>query len=50
MGIKFSQLKKHEPLQKVIVHSLDMALYQVSVMINNVEYYVTEDSGEFLER
>ncbi len=48
MGIKFSQLKKHEPLQKVIVHSLDMALYQVSVMINNVEYYVTEDSGEFL--
>jgi hypothetical protein len=46
MGMKFSELKNHEPLQKVVVHSLEMALYQVSVIINNVEYYVTEEDGE----
>ena len=49
MGMKFSELKKHEPLQKVVAHSLEMALYQVSVIINNVEYYVTEENGEFVK-
>lgn len=49
MGIQFSELKKHQPLQKVIVHSLEMALYQVSVVINNVEYYVQESNGEFVK-
>jgi len=48
MAIKLSELAQHQPLQKVIVHSLEMALYQVSVMINNVEYYVTDDKGEFI--
>lgn len=48
MAIKLSELKNHQPLQKVIVHSLEMALYQVSVMINNVEYYVTDDKGDFI--
>ena len=49
MGIQFSELKKHQPLQKVVVHSLEMALYQVSVVINNVEYYVQESNGEFVK-
>ena len=49
MGMKFSELKKHEPLQKVVAHSLEMALYQVSVIINNVEYYVTEENGAFVK-
>ncbi|MCG7542255.1 hypothetical protein EXT48_00190 [Pseudoalteromonas sp. CO348] len=49
MAIAFSKLKQHQPLQKVIVHSIDLALYQVSVLINNVEYYVTEENGEFLK-
>lgn len=48
MPIKLSQLHSHQPLQKVIVHSLEMALYQVSVVINNVEYYVTDEQGEFI--
>ncbi|WP_415837804.1 DUF6482 family protein, partial [Pseudoalteromonas ostreae] len=48
MAIKLSELKNYQPLQKVIVHSLEMALYQVSVMINNVEYYVTDEQGEFI--
>jgi hypothetical protein len=49
MGMKFSELKKHEPLQKVVAHSLEMALYQVSVIINNVEHCVIEDDGELLK-
>ncbi|WP_394185961.1 DUF6482 family protein [Pseudoalteromonas tetraodonis] len=49
MGIQFSELTKHQPLQKVVVHSLEMALYQVSVVINNVEYYVQESNGEFVK-
>ena len=48
MAIKFSELKNYEPLQKVIVHSLEMALYQVSVTIDDVEYYITEDDGQFI--
>ncbi|MFU2510413.1 DUF6482 family protein [Pseudoalteromonas sp. ASV78] len=48
MAIKLSELKNHQPLQKVIVHSLEMALYNVSVMINNVEYYITDEQGEFI--
>lgn len=49
MGIQFSELTKHQPLQKVVVHSLEMASYQVSVVINNVEYYVQESNGEFVK-
>ncbi|MEI5640146.1 MULTISPECIES: DUF6482 family protein [unclassified Pseudoalteromonas] len=49
MPIPFSKLKQHQPLQKVVVHSIEQALYQVSVVINNVEYYVTEANGEFLK-
>ncbi|MGO2010467.1 MAG: DUF6482 family protein [Pseudoalteromonas sp.] len=48
MAIKLSELGQHQPIQKVILHSLEMVLYQVSVMINNVEYYVTDDKGEFI--
>ena len=48
MAIKLSELAAHQPLQKVILHSLEMALYQVSVVINNVEYYVTDEQGEFI--
>ncbi len=48
MAMKLSELSNHQPIQKVIVHSLEMALYQVSVMINNVEYYVTDEHGEFI--
>lgn len=48
MTIKLSELSNHQPIQKVIVHSLEMALYQVSVMIDNGEHYVTDDSGEFI--
>lgn len=47
-GIEFSELVHHQPLQKVVVHSRDLALYQVSVLINHVEYIVKEANGEFL--
>ncbi|CCQ11379.1 hypothetical protein PALB_22700 [Pseudoalteromonas luteoviolacea B = ATCC 29581] len=48
-GLLFSELTQHEPIQKVIVHSVDLALYQVSVVINHVEYYLKEDNGQFVK-
>ncbi|QFU06223.1 hypothetical protein FIU82_14635 [Pseudoalteromonas sp. THAF3] len=49
MGIDFTNLQHHQPIQKVVIHSLDMALYQVSVVINNIEYYVKDPRGEILK-
>ena len=48
MGITLTQLVEMQPLQKVVMHSLDMALYQASVVINNVEYFVLDPQGERL--
>jgi hypothetical protein len=49
MGILFSELKQYQPLQKVIVHSLEMALFQVSVVINDSEYVVYEENDELMK-
>ncbi|MEO2268964.1 DUF6482 family protein [Pseudoalteromonas sp. YIC-656] len=49
MGITLTQLVELQPLQRVIIHSLDCALYQVSVVINNVEYYVKDHEGVCLK-
>ncbi|MFY8274494.1 DUF6482 family protein [Pseudoalteromonas sp. SSDWG2] len=48
MGITLGQLIELQPLQKVIINSVDMALYQVSVVVNNVEYYVKDNKGNTL--
>ena len=48
MTIRLSKLKKEPFIDKVIIHSLDHALYQVSVMIDGEELYVTDDEGTFL--
>ena len=48
MPMLLKEVKKYQPLQKVIIHSVDQALYQVSVMINNVEYYVKKNQNDFL--
>lgn len=47
-GIFISDLVHHQPLQKVTVHSLDMSLYQVSVWIDNIEFYVKDSNGQLL--
>ena len=43
--ITLSELKKVAPVVKVIVHSLDMSLYQVSAVVKGVEHLVTDDAG-----
>jgi hypothetical protein len=47
-AIFITDLYYHQPLPKVTVHSIDMALYQVSVMIDGFEFYVKENNGEYL--
>lgn len=48
MTVKISALKKVERIEKVIIHSLDLCLYQASVIINGQEEYLTDDQGKLL--
>ena len=35
-------------IDKVIIHSIDISLYQVSVLINGYEHIVTDSNGKLL--
>ena len=48
MLIQLSKLEKFFFIEKVIYHSLDVSLYQVSVLIDGENYYVTDDKDRFL--
>ena len=48
MLLKISQLHSLGKLDKIIFHSIDISLYQVSVELDGSEYYVTENNGDFL--
>jgi hypothetical protein len=48
LGIKLSELLKKPVLEKVIFHSVDLSLYQVSVTLDGEEVYVTDEDGRFL--
>ena len=48
MGIKLSELLTKPVLEKVIFHSVDLSLYQVSVILDGEEVYVTDEDGRFL--
>ena len=48
MLIQLSKLEKFFFIEKVIYHSLDLSLYQVSVLIDGENYYVTDDKDRFL--
>ena len=48
MKIALSQLMAMQPLQKVVIHSLDCALYQVSIEQDLCEFFVTDDKGKLL--
>ncbi|MCG8671426.1 MAG: DUF6482 family protein [Pseudomonadales bacterium] len=48
MKIALSQLMTMQPLQKVVIHSLDCALYQVSIVQDLCEFFVTDDKGKML--
>lgn len=48
MKMALSKLEKFFYIDKLVIHSLDLSLYQVSVVVDGEEYYVTDDKGEFL--
>ncbi|WP_440054671.1 DUF6482 family protein [Pseudoalteromonas sp. T1lg65] len=49
MFIEFNALASYQPLQKVVVHSIDLALFQVSVVIDGTEYHVKEGDKALLQ-
>ncbi|HDM8225802.1 TPA: hypothetical protein P0E37_000236 [Vibrio campbellii] len=48
MSIPLSKLEKFFYIDKLVIHSLDLALYQVSVLVDGEEHFVTDDKGKFL--
>lgn len=48
MSMPLSKLEKFFYFDKLVIHSLDLALYQVSVVVHGKEHFVTDDKGNFL--
>lgn len=44
MAISLKALKKLTTLERVIIHSVDLSLYLVSVIIDDEEHYVVDDN------
>lgn len=50
MFIRFAELKRFQPLDKVILYSLESSLYQVAVLINGIEHQVYLDERRLVGR
>ena len=48
MSITLTKLEKYFVVDKLIYHSIDLSLYQVSAMIDGVEHYVTDSNDKYL--
>jgi hypothetical protein len=48
LAIRLSKLEKYFSVEKLIYHSVDLSLYQASVIINGQEHYITDDKNKFL--
>lgn len=48
MSIPLSKLEKFFYVDKLIIHSLDLALYQASVVVDGKAQFITDDNGIFL--
>ncbi|MDG1749366.1 MAG: DUF6482 family protein [Porticoccaceae bacterium] len=48
MSITLKKLEKYFVVDKLIYHSIDLSLYQVSAMIDGVEHYVTDSNQKYL--
>ena len=46
--IRESNLIKYFSIDKLVYHSLDQSLYQVSVVIEGEESYISDDNGKLL--
>ncbi|AIW20947.1 hypothetical protein TW78_18920 [Vibrio coralliilyticus] len=49
MKMSLSKLEKFFFIDKLIIHSLDLSLYQASVVIEGQEYYVSDEQGLMLK-
>ncbi len=45
MNTKLSALEQFVQFDKLVIHSLEMSLYQASVIIDGDEHYITEEDG-----
>jgi hypothetical protein len=48
MTIALTDLKKRTFVEKVIIHSHDLSLYLLSVVIDGTEHYVIDDQGRMV--
>jgi len=48
LTITLLELSKRSVLDKLIFHSVDLSLYQVSAIVDGNEVYVTDDKGKYL--
>ena len=48
MAIPVSKLQQYFVVDKLIYHSIDLSLYQVSAIINGEEHYVCDERGKLL--
>ena len=48
MSMPLNKLGQFFYFDKLVIHSLDLALYQVSVVVDGKEHFVTDDKGKFL--
>ncbi|GEM75054.1 DUF6482 family protein [Vibrio sagamiensis] len=48
MAIALSKLEKYFYIDKLVIHSIDLALYQASVVIDGQESMIIDDSGLLL--
>lgn len=49
MRISLEQLRKLEPLQRVVIQSLDLALYRVVIEHNGEIYWLVDNQGSALK-
>jgi len=47
--MKINKLEKYFEVEKVIYHSLDLALYNVSAIVEGEEFMITDKKGERLK-
>ena len=48
MTMRLSELLKRSVVDKLIFHSVELSLYQVSAVVDGAEAYITDDRGKYL--
>lgn len=48
MKMTLNKAKKYFHIDKLVIHSLDMSLYQASVVIDGEEWFLTEQDGQLV--